>query len=92
MSNLGTMDNVNKVARAATAAGFSVTRSQTNGKLSLNITRNPDLYEYIAHFRVNNLTGFFKWHFAQHILDGEDRRIFTMKRLIEGLTNAGTSS
>jgi hypothetical protein len=92
MPSSSQMATVNKVARAATAAGFNVTRSQAKGRLSLNITRNPDLYEYIAHFRANHTTGFFQWHFAQHILDGEDRRIFTMKGLMEGLSNASTIS
>jgi hypothetical protein len=84
--------NVDKIIQAAKAAGFQVTRSQSKGRLSLNITRTPGLYEYIAHFRRKDSTGVFTWDFAQHIVDGEDARIFTMERFIERLSNAVSSS
>jgi hypothetical protein len=85
------MVTVNNVAKAAQAAGYQVTRSQSNGRLSLNITRKPGLYEYVAHFRVNE-SGRYSWWFAQHIIDGEDNRIFIMRRFLEGLKSASVAS
>jgi hypothetical protein len=87
MSSFTRTTALDRVIDAAKRAGYIVTRSQSSGRLSLNIARNPQHYEYIAHFRRNPHSGHLNWSFAQHIVDGEYIRIFTLGRFLDLLAD-----
>jgi hypothetical protein len=73
---------VTTVREAAEQQGFTVTESQADDKLTLDITRDTARYEFLARFRLNS-SGNWAWDTGYDYRLGTADQVFT----IESLTN-----
>jgi hypothetical protein len=81
--------NLNKVMAAAEEQGYQVSEvPKGDGRIALDITRDPDMYQFEAYFSRDRYTGFWAWDIGYQHRDGGADKIHTMARFIERLPDA----